>query len=315
MINHRLATAIVLVSLPFSTSAATFNVLWWDTTPEFSGQAPNSNREEMSNYIDAYDGGALFDSKYVDVTSSGGLETELSTGAYDVVIFDSTDNFGSGLVDADDIQATKDFYSSGKSDLMLDGSLYIRNIEFNDQTDFPGPTDAIGGLLINQVAALARAGGGLFFGTDHNCCQGEINSILDALAPNMLFSGSTNPSTDGVFNGSTLLNEEVAIAASDVLAHWDAVPSQGIAPTGQFTDFLGNGIELFSHVDVADEPGGGQRFSYISSTINPGGGTTDVDDDTPGGTGGGVSVVPVPAGLPLLATGILTFFGLRRRKT
>jgi hypothetical protein len=61
------------------------------------------------------------------------------------------------------------------------------------------------------------------------------------------------------------------VSASDIFAHWDTVPSEAIAPTGMFTDINGNPVELFSQVDVADEPGGGPQFSYISTTWEPGG--------------------------------------------
>jgi len=308
------AAGLLVAALPVTASATT-NVLWWDTTPIWSNQAPNALREEMSMFIDDYGDGTVFDSTYVDVTSSGLLSAELAATDYDVLIFDSTTS--SSLFSAADIQATKDFYASGKDDLMLDGSLYIRSIDRDAQTDFPGPTGATGGLLINQVAALANSGGGIMVGTDHNCCQGEANQILGGIAPGLAFSGFTTPSTDGVFYGDVLLNEEVAIAAVDILNHWDAVPSQAEAPTGTFTDFLGNDIELFSHVDVADKPGGGTRLTYISSTIDPGTGTTDVDDTTAGGTGGGTpqdpSVVPVPPAFALLGTALLGLFGFRRR--
>jgi len=49
---------------------------------------------------------------------------------------------------------------------MLDGSLLIRSIEYNPQTNFPGPNNALGNLTVNQVYELATRGGGILIGTD-----------------------------------------------------------------------------------------------------------------------------------------------------
>jgi hypothetical protein len=44
-----------------------------------------------------------------------------------------------------------------------------------------------------------------------------------------------------------------------------------------FTDINGNPVELFSQVDVADDPGGGTQFPYISTSWEPGGTIIEFD--------------------------------------
>jgi hypothetical protein len=280
-------------------AAAPVNVLWWDSTPDYGGQAPNSFRQEMADALTAFNGGSSFAATYVGSEVQGTLATHLSSNSYDVIVFDAT-SFSAKFNDAD-LDAVKAMYEAGKKSLMLDGILYIRNIVYNAATDFPGPNGALLGLLVNQVAAVAEAGGGFLVGTDHTGFQVDANQIVSALVPGAEFTGLTSPSTDGVFFGDTLLNGPLPIAANDVLTHWSAVPSQGVAATGLFTDFLGDEVELFSLVDVADTIGGPRR-SFVSFTSDPGDRETDVDDDTPGG--GGVAPIPVPAGAVLLVTAL-----------
>lgn len=286
--------------------AVPISVLWWDATPTWGNQAPDTRREAMADYLTSYDGGGFFDATYVSASGSGQLATHLASNSYDVIVLDDT---SSGIqYDGSDVDALKTHYAAGKDELMLDGSLYIRNIAYSAETDFPGPNGAMGGMLVNQIAALGQNGGGIMMGNDHDCCQDSLNYVLEELLPGAGFSGLTNPSTDGSFNGSLLLNHEVGVAAIDIFNHWSAVPSQGIAATGDFTDYLGASRTLFSLVEVADKPGGGPRYTYISSTVNPGSGQTDVDDDTIGGDAGGDdvggAVVPLPGGLALLLTGL-----------
>ncbi|MEM6897530.1 MAG: hypothetical protein AAF576_09115, partial [Pseudomonadota bacterium] len=172
-------------------------------------------------------------------------------------------------------------YASGKRQLMLDGSFWIRNMRTRDRTRFPGPGESMAGILVNQVAALAEAGGGILIGVDHGEWQRNGNIAMQALVPGARFRGVTNPSTDGDFIGDVLLGRRASVTARDVLRHWEAVPNQGEAPVGTFTDFMGQPIELFSLVETADKPGGGRKRPYISSTIFPGEGTTDIDSTEP----------------------------------
>lgn len=300
------ALLAAVLSAPLTAFAVPYEVLWWDSTPEYGGQAPDALRQEMSDYLDAFDGGTIFNSTYVGSETAGTLATHLASNSYDVIVFDAT-SFGPKF-NADDLAAVQAHYDNN-SNLLLDGTLYIRNIDFNATTDFPGPNGSSGGLTANEVYQLASRGGGIMIGTDHDGYQVDANQLLGAVLPGAAFSGITNPSTDGVFYGSDLLNGgAAAIAAADVFGHWDTVPSQAIAPTGNFNDYLGSAVTLYSQVDVADEPGGGTKYAYISTSWAPGSGTTDVTDDTTGGTGGdgdtGPGEVPEPGTMLLMGTGL-----------
>ena len=290
--------ALVAVGAAVPASAVPYNVLWLDLTPEYGGQAPDALRKQMSDYLTDYSGGSLFNSTYVS-GFAGSLASEVGSNSYDVVIVDATS--GGGYVNADDATALRSFYAAGNDNLLFDGTLYIRNINYNADSIFPGTNGGLGGLLINEVYSLAARGGGIFFGTDHNCCQGDVNGLINSLLPGAAFSGITYPSTDGQFNGTELLTAKVNVAPLDVLTNWAGVPSEAIAPTGTFTDFLGASRTLSSQVDVADAPGGGTKYSYISTSFAPGGGPIDIGDpDPPGGT------VPEPATWAMMVIG----FGL-----
>jgi hypothetical protein len=79
----------------------------------------------------------LFNSVYVSSEPSGTLAPYLADNeAFDVIILDDTDGGRIPNFDVDDLAALRDFYET-KSNLVLDGTLYIRNINFNSFTDFP----------------------------------------------------------------------------------------------------------------------------------------------------------------------------------
>jgi len=279
--------------------APQFSVLWWDTTIWHRGMLRDEIREEIPTFLDNFGGGDIFDTTYISHKTSGGLEAHLASNSYDVVVLDtlfySTSPFNSA-----DREALKQHYTQ-KSNLMLDGSLTIRSFEYRPETDFPGHNNALGNFTVNQVYELATRGGGIFIGTDHNFGQHDANYMLDGLFPGRTtrFSGITNPSTDGVFYGADLLNNQVEVAPNDIFNHWSAVPSQGVAPTGDFIDFLGNPVTLYSQVDVANKPGGGQKYSYISTSWKPDVCATAVTD-----TSSACKKVPEPSViLGLLAVG------------
>jgi len=132
---------------------------------------------------------------------------------------------------------------------------------------------------VNQLALLADAGGGILIGADHDAWQTNANTALQALLPQARFRGTTNPSTDGQFIGDALLGHRVSVTARDILRHWEAVPNQGEAPVGDYTDFMGRPVTLYSLVETADKPGGGRKRPYISASVFPGAGTTAIDSD------------------------------------
>ncbi|MBP0028749.1 PEP-CTERM sorting domain-containing protein [Roseofilum sp. Guam] len=276
-------TSVVLcwsgLNLNSKANAAQFSVLWWDTTP-VNPWINSELRQEMSTFLDDFGGGNLFDTTYVSHRTSGGLTAHLASHSYDVVVLDSiyyrpySRTFPFDLADR---EALKQHYTQ-KSNLMLDGSLHIRSLTSTPQADFPGPNNSFGNFTANQVYELAKRGGGILIGTDDYNAQLDANYMLDGLFPGQpaRFSGLTIPSTDGVFYGSDLLNSAVAVSPNDIFTHWDAIPSQGVAPTGDFIDFLGDSVTLYSQVDVADKPGGGQKYSYISTSWKPDECETDV---------------------------------------
>lgn len=233
----------------------------------------------MAEFLSAYQGGQAFRVTFRTGLRAGTLAETMAQGSYDIVILDVTDR--SRRLNSADTGALQQHYASGKNALMLDGSFWIRNMQTEDRTRWPGPGGSLAGLLVNQVTVLAEAGGGILVGVDHGVWQRNGNIVLDALLPGAKFSGSTNPSTDGEFIGDALLGRREAVTARDVLRHWEAVPNQGEAPVGTFTDFMGQQVELFSLVETADKPGGGRKRPYISASVYPGEGKTDIDSDEP----------------------------------
>jgi hypothetical protein len=312
----RLTIASLLAGAVFSASAFAadpYKVLWWDSTPDYGGQAPNALRQEFSDYLNSYNGGSVFSSTYVGSETMGTLATHLASNSYDVIVFDATSY--SAKFNASDISAVQNFYSGGKKNLLLDGTLYIRSINYNSTSNFPGINDSSGKLTVNEVFSVASRGGGIMIGTDHSGFQVDANQILNGILPSTNFTGITYPSTDGLFYGGDLLSSKAAVAAVDIFNHWDSIDTQAIAPIGARTDFNGASLTLYSQVDVADIIGG-PKYSYISSSWKPGSGTTVVTDPNPGGNGGdngGGNRVPDTAGtLGLLGLALAAVASLRR---
>ncbi len=271
--------SLVIVGVNQNAEASTIRTLWWDSTPSYGGQALDAFRQEMSDFLDTFDDGSIFDATYISSETPGTLSTHLLSNSYDVIVFDATSQ--TTKFNSADLAAIQTHYTNGNSNLMLDGTLYIRSINLNATTDFPGINEATGGLLANQVHQLGIRGGGIMIGTDHDCCQVDANQVLQAILPDAAFTGLTIPSTDGEFFGTDLLNSVTPVAPLDIFNHWNSVPSQAIAPTGIYTDFLGNDITLYTQVQAADAPGGGTKFPYISTSWTPGDQVIDIDDPEP----------------------------------
>ena len=268
----RFALLSAVVTLFSSTSALAepFKILWFDATPEYGGQAPNAYRQEMADSLTATPGNVLA-ATYVDGQTAGSLTSALAADSYDVVVIDATGS----TFNAADIAALQAFYAAGNKNLLLDGSLYIRNINYSAQTDYPGPSSAMDNFTRNEVHQIATRGGGIFFGTDHNCCQGGINQLLDSLLPGAGFSGIAAPNTSGTVYGTQLLNSIDAVAPLGLLEHWSTEGTQGIPPKGTFTDFLGASRTLYTQVDF---PLGDTRFPFVTTSWEPGEGSVIITD-------------------------------------
>jgi hypothetical protein len=310
-----ISAAALCLTAASTAIAAPFNVLWWDSTQSYGAQNDPSLRQSMSDFLTNHNGGANFSSTYVRSRTPGALAAQLSSNSYDVVVFDSTSQ--SSPFDNTDLAAVQAFYADGNRNLLLDGSLYIRSIQFNADTVFPGPGGGMGALTLNSVYELGQRGGGVMIGTDHNCCQVDANAVLQALVPGAGFFGVEGPSTDGVFYGAQLLNNLVATAPINVLTHWSTEGTQGIPPVGAFTDFQGDAITLYSQVDVAPFVGG-TRTPRISTSWQPGTGSTGVGEEEPpppgGGGGGGVVTVPEPTSLAILGLAVFGLAAARRSR-
>lgn len=250
-------------------------VLWWDGSPTYDGATNATDRAAMALYVDGFGGGAQFAVTFQSSTRAGALAQQMTRGPYDILVLDVTTT-SANFTNAD-LAAIQRHYQSGKNALMLDGTLWIRNARPGPMTVFPGPNGASAALLMNQMQALVRAGGGILIGTDHREFQAGANQLLRALLPRARFSGRTNPSRDGEFIGDVLLSSAVPVAPLDILRHWEEIPSQAEAPVGQFRDFLGNPVVLHALVETSDKPGGRTKRPYISASFAPGDGRTAID--------------------------------------
>ena len=96
---------------------AQYNVLWWDSTPEYGGQAPNAFRKEMSDYLTSYGGGSVFNSTYVGSETAGTLATHLASNSYDVLVFDATSS--GAKFNSADLTAVQSFYANNNKNLLL----------------------------------------------------------------------------------------------------------------------------------------------------------------------------------------------------
>lgn len=249
-------------------AAQPMKVLWWDVSLNESRNKPD-NRQRMARYLDQYRGGARFDVDYVFGPRRGAFARHMAAnpGYRIVVVTAANDNRVFNRADQD---AFRTFYASGRKTLMLDGTLGIRNSDVRQRTKWPGANNSSANMLVNQMEALRRAGGGLLIGTDHGRFQASANLALQAILPRARFSRVTNPSRDGQFFGEVLLAEARPVRPFDMLRHWEAIPNQGQAPVGSFTDFQGRAVRLYALVEASDKPGGGPRRPYISSSVNPG---------------------------------------------
>jgi len=268
------AAALLLSFLTtgFEAQAQT-RVLWWDVSANEPRNRPD-NRRRMAQYIDQFGGGGRYSVDYVYGPRGGGLSRHMSANSgYSVIVITATNT--SRVFNRADQDALRAFYASGRKALMLDGTLGIRNSDARERTQWPGVNNSSANMLANQIEALRRAGGGILIGTDHGRFQAAANTALRAILPQAGFSRVTDPSRDGEFFGDLLLGNR-PVRPLDILKHWESIPNQGQAPVGQFRDFQGGGVRLYTLVEASDKPGGGQRRPYISASINPGNARYDI---------------------------------------
>ncbi|MEH0021911.1 MAG: hypothetical protein V6Z89_19810 [Desulfobacter sp.] len=265
---------LFLITIPFGAAHAQVNVLWWDATPTYGSQCPDALRKKMCDYLTTYNAGNAFQCTYVSSMAQGEFANHMQSNTYDVIVLDATNS--TSTFSAADRSSLAAFYANHPA-VLLDGILYIRSIDYNTTTNFPGINQSTGGLTVNEVYQVYAHGGGVMIGTDHQGHQAGANAMLQAIIPGASFTGITYPSVDGQFNGTGLLEALATVSPFDLFQHWDAVPTQAISPTGVFTDVNGNAITLYSQVDVADDPGGGPKYSYISTSWEPSGDTPEFD--------------------------------------
>lgn len=273
-----LAILLLCMTCWFSPAfAESMRVLWWDADNDEPATRP-ANRERMANYLDALDGGGRYDVTYKYGPRRGSFAT-FTEGQppYELIIV-SAANTRRMFNDAD-LEAFKRHYAGSRGALMLDGTLGIRNLNYSRRTRWPGVNNSSAHFLQNQIETMRKAGGGLLIGSDHDSYQVPANQILGALLPGASFSERTDPSRDGEFFGEVLLAQDEAVTPLDILQHWEDVPNQGRAPVGQFTDFLGRSVTLFSLVEASNKPGGGTRRPYISASIDPGDKRFDIAEE------------------------------------
>jgi hypothetical protein len=115
-----------------ATRSGAYRVLWWDSTPEYGGQASDARRQEMSDYLTDFAGGSVFNSTYVSSETPGTFAMHMATNSYDVIVFDATS--ATPKFNADDLAAVRTHYQS-HSNLLLEGLLYIRNVVWDATTE------------------------------------------------------------------------------------------------------------------------------------------------------------------------------------
>ncbi|WP_172331643.1 hypothetical protein [Mangrovicoccus sp. HB161399] len=253
--------------LPAAVRAEPVAVLWVHSSVR-EAKLTDGHRKAIVAYLNSYRGGGAFDVTYLRHGSGGQTAAALGAAVYDVIVVDAGN--GRRMFSSGDLDAFRAFYASGKRNLLLDGTLLIRNTDYSSESNFPGVDGSSAALTVNEISEVARAGGGIIIGADHNNFQADANQVAGALVPGAGFTGRTNPSTDGEFFGDGLLSEVEPIRPVDLFRHWASIPSQGETSVGSFTDFEGRPVEFRALVAAADKPGGGRQRPYISATLDPG---------------------------------------------
>ena len=257
--------------------AQTMRVLWWDVSLNETRNKP-ANRQTMARFIDGLDGGGRYEVDYQFSPRRGALARHLNAQPpFQMIVITAANN--NRVFDNSDLDALQRFYAGTPGALMLDGTLGIRNSDVRNRTRWPGANNSSANLLLNQFEAMREAGGGLLVGTDHGRFQASANQVVQAIVPGAQFSEVTNPSRDGEFFGDVLLAKKEAVKPLDILRHWESIPNQGRAPVGQYADFLGRPLTLYTLVEASNKPGGGPRKAYISATINPGDKRFDIAEE------------------------------------
>ena len=268
---------MLILSSASTLGAQTMRVLWWDVSLDESRNKP-ANRQTMARFIDGLEGGGRYEVDYQFSPRRGALARHMNAQPpFQMIVITAANN--NRVFDSSDLDALQRFYAGTPGTLMLDGTLGIRNSDVRSRTRWPGANNSSANLLLNQFEAMREAGGGLLIGTDHGRFQASANQVVRAILPGAQFSEVTNPSRDGEFFGEVLLAKKEAVKPLDILRHWESISNQGRAPVGQYADFLGRPVTLYTLVEAANKPGGGPRKAYISSTIDPGDKRFDIAEE------------------------------------
>lgn len=253
--------------------AAPLRILWWNASVTEPKAGPN-DRKKIVDYLNRHENGAEFRVTQINSNRKGQFAGHLSSADYDMIIIDSTTP--SALFNRADLDAFRGFYAKSGRRVMLDGTLWIRSTRYTSLSRFPGKGEVLGKFTLNQLEPF-RDTGGILIGTDHDAFQTSANQALRAIIPDARFSGRTNPSRDGRFFGDGLLSASDPVTPIDILRHWESIPSQAETPVGNFVDFMGNPVTLYSLVETSDKPGRKRKRPYISANFDPGQDSVAID--------------------------------------
>ena len=199
------------------------------------GHASNygSFREPIADTLDDYKRNTVFDVDFIQTHIPGNLADWLNSkplGYYDQIWFDTT-VLSSPLLDSNDLLALNTWAENKQPEFILDSSFFARNrARYIHGKPVDYLTASSASATINQALALQEAGGGIFIGTDHNCCTNTANQILGNFGFDGFFTGSYNITSNASFVGDLFFDPEPV--GSDFFTNHLAGLSTSSVPVG-----------------------------------------------------------------------------------